>query len=96
MVEVETVRANWSSMQWNPELDIDFFTFIVDAPVGDCSASCYCGLSGQPVSLLAGRLENGHFEAKFGYRVLWRCKVRQVGIFYGGFMGRTNPKSSGW
>lgn len=92
--EIESLREFWTNVQWNPELDIDFVSFIVCTRPGIiCPYVIVVYDNDKPVTLLAGRIENGSFEAKLGYKTIWRRKVRQLGIFYGGLMGRTDPET---
>jgi len=89
--EAERMRSVWSAMQWSPESDIDFVSFIVDIRPEIIRPHVVVVLeASKPVALLAGRLENSHFEIKFGYKVLWRTKIRRIAMFYGGFMGKTD------
>jgi ribosomal protein S18 acetylase RimI-like enzyme len=86
--EVEKLRLFWSSIQREPEADIDFYLFIVNLRpeiIRPCIVVAY--KNGRPVTLLAGRIEDSRFEIKIGYKVLWRCKIRRFINFYGGFMG---------
>src|ERR1035441_9509275 len=90
--EVEKMRPVWSVMQSNPESDIDFVSFIATIRpeiVRPYVVVVYKG--SEPISLLVGRVENSHLEAKIGYTTLWRCRVRRLAIFYGGLMGETSP-----
>ena len=88
---IESLRAFWSTLQGDPESDIDFVSFIVRARPEIIRPYVLLVLeSGMPVALLAARLENSRFEIKFGYKVLWRTKIRRIAVFYGGFMGRTD------
>jgi hypothetical protein len=91
--EVEKMRPVWSVMQSNPESDIDFVSFIATIRpeiVRPYVVVVYKG--SEPISLLVGRVENSHLEAKIGYTTLWRCRVRRLAIFYGGLMGETSPE----
>jgi Acetyltransferase (GNAT) domain len=87
--EVEELRHFWSSVQRDPEGDIDFYLFIVNLRpeiIRPCIVVAY--KNGNPVTLLAGRIEDSRFEIKIGYKVLGRYKVRRFVNFYGGFMGQ--------
>lgn len=91
--EVEQLRGAWHSMQWNPESDIDFVSFIVKVrPEIIRPHVIVVYRNGQPVTLLAARLEQGHLDIKIGYKVICRIKIRQIGTFYGGFMGQTTSE----
>jgi len=88
---IESLRPFWVALKSDPESDIDFVSFIVGIRPEIIRPHVLVVLeAGKPVALLAGRLENSHFEIKFGYKVLWRTKIRRITIFYGGFMGRTD------
>jgi len=89
--EIESVRTVWCAMQWCPEADIDFVSFIVNTRTNILHPYVVVvSKEGKPVSLFAARIENGHLPIKIGYKTLFRPKVRQLVIFYGGFMGDTS------
>jgi CelD/BcsL family acetyltransferase involved in cellulose biosynthesis len=91
--EVQAIRDFWSTVQVSPESDIDFFQFIVTTrPEIRCPYVLMVLQGGQPVALVAGRIEEGNLEFKVGYKVIWRPKVRRLAIFYEGFMGQTTPE----
>lgn len=93
LAEVEQVRDIWTGMQWSPESDIDFFSFIVKSrPEILHPLVLVVWENDRPVALVAGRIEKGHFDIKAGYKVIWRTEIRRLAIFYGGFMGRTTPE----
>jgi CelD/BcsL family acetyltransferase involved in cellulose biosynthesis len=86
--EVEQIRESWSALQWNPESDIDFYSFIVNVrPEVVRPLVISVSQGGETLSLLAGRVEDGHLEIKVGYKVIWRANVRRIVVFYGGFLG---------
>ena len=85
---MEEVRDAWLTMQRSPESDIDFVSFIVGIrPEILRPHVIVVYREGKPVALVAGRIEQGNFEIKIGYKVLWRVKVRRLAVFYGGLMG---------
>jgi hypothetical protein len=95
LADVERHRDTWLALQWHPNADIDFFSLIVRSRPEVVSPYVLVILKdNKPVALLAGRLEEGHFEIKVGYQVLWRPKVRKLTIIHGGFMGQANASVS--
>ncbi len=91
--EFESVRDAWSALQWCPEADIDFISFIASVrPEIDHPVVIVVRNQGQVVTLLAGRVEDGDLPIRFGYKTLWRFGVRRLTIFYGGFMGQSTPE----
>jgi len=91
--EVEQIRCLWSTMQWHPNGDIDFYSLIVKSrPEVVTPYVLLLSQNGEPVSLIAGRVENSHLEIKIGYKVLWRPKVRRLEVLYGGFMGKASDE----
>lgn len=90
---MEQMRNAWSRMQRHPEADLDFCSFIGKIrPEIIRPHVIVVFKDGEPVSLLAGRLEHGHFDFKIGYKIMWRAKVRRIVIYYDGFMGDTGPE----
>jgi CelD/BcsL family acetyltransferase involved in cellulose biosynthesis len=93
--EVEHIRNVWSAMQWCPESDIDFYSFIVKVrPEIVRPHVLVVYRHGQPVAIFAGRVENSLLEIKIGYKVIWRAKVRRIINPYGGFMGESSREVS--
>jgi hypothetical protein len=93
--EIERIRPAWGAMQWCPEADVDYYSFIVNVrPEVVRPLVILVSQGDKPLSLLAGRVEDGHLEIKIGYKLLWRAEVRRVVIPYGGFMGQTAAEVS--
>lgn len=91
--EMEELRDFWSAAQWFPESDLEFVKFIIKSrPEILHPYVLVLSRENQPVALLVGRLESGQFQVKVGYKVIWRTKVRRLAIFYGGFIGQSDPE----
>jgi len=91
LADVEALRSTWSGMQSHPNADIDFFSLIVRTRPEIVRPHVIVVFEeGRPITIVAGRLEENQLEIKIGYKTIWRPKVRQLTIVYGGCMGETS------
>lgn len=93
--EIQGIRGAWSAMQWHPNADIDFYSLIVSVRSEVIRPYVMVVLrNGEPISIVAGRLEENYLAIKIGYKVVWRPKVRRITLLYGGCMGPGSEESS--
>jgi len=86
--ELDEMRQLWRSSCVNPNCDIDYFLTVVDSRsnIVRPHVTVVSGGDGSKAIVVA-RLEDAILETKFGYRVLFRSRVRQLTVVYGGLMG---------
>lgn len=88
------IRSSWSSLQWHPNADIDFYTDIVRAWIGQCRPHILTiGINDSPEALLVGRVETVSIDCRLGYKTLFRVKARQLTFIYGGTLGQFTSKN---
>ncbi len=92
---VEHLRSAWTSAQWHPNSDIDFYMGVVRSWQERCTpyvlALCR---NNEPEALLVGRAEDARIECRVGYKALCHIKARQLTFIYGGQLGRLSPENS--
>jgi len=89
--EVEGVRSIWTAWRKNPEADIDYFLLMLRLrPEIVRPHVLVVYEKGEPVTIVAGRIEDSPLEITSGNRLFWRSKVRRLALFHAGFMGRTD------
>jgi len=93
--EVEEFRRFWEEMQWHPNADIDFYLTIVSLREEILRPHVIVlSINEVPKTIVVGRIEEQRFEMKFGYKTLFKPKVRLLRIIYGGFLGDVSYANS--
>lgn len=93
--DLRELRNSWSSLQWHPNTDIDFYTDVVRAWAGQCKPHILAILKNNcPEVLLVGRSETVWIDCRLGYKTLFRVKARQLTFIYGGTLGQFTSKNS--
>jgi hypothetical protein len=86
--ELVAIRAYWEREQWHPAADYAFYTHILKSRAESLSPYVLqVSQRGEPVALLAARLEDATLPLRFGYARLGAIRVRRLVIIGGGFMG---------
>jgi len=92
--EVEALRPLWTSMQWHPNSDIDFYLDVLRSrPEFLRPHVMVVHRGGRPEAMLLGRVEDRVLDLRIGYGSLVKPKVRLLAFGYGGVLG--NPSAEG-
>jgi len=96
--ELEPLRSFWSSLNCHPDVDIDFFSFLVRTELGvEKPFVLILGQSSKPEAILVGRLQQSTVNFKIGYLNLFKRRVRQI-TFYAdgahGYLGASSPQAA--
>lgn len=93
--EVEAIRDIWTSWQWNPNADIDFYLQVLRSrPEILRPHVLVLYRDGSPVAMLVGRLVLDQVEARLGYARLFRTRTRTLTFIYGGQAGDLSRENS--
>jgi hypothetical protein len=86
--DIELLRTAWESMQWHPNADIDFFITINQCRVEILSPHILVLRQDENVkAMLIGRIEEVTLEFHFGYKTIFKEKLRQLNLIHGGNLG---------
>lgn len=86
--EIEEIRYFWETHQYYPDADIDFYVAFCRANKSNVTPHIIVLMKhGIPDAMLIGRIDNADFHFRFGYKILFSTKVRQLNILYGGLIG---------
>lgn len=92
--QVDKLRDSWEKMQWHPNADIDFYSTLVRAR---CSINSphvmLLSHNGLAKTMFVGRIEDTYLDCKFGYKTIFRPKVKALLISYGGILGDASTES---
>jgi Acetyltransferase (GNAT) domain len=92
---IASVRGLWDQWVNHPNAHFDFFSVVAasrPSVVDPVAMVLYRG--GKPVALAAGRLEKNVLPVSFGYLKLFRSRLLQYTIVYGGMMGEWEDRGS--
>jgi hypothetical protein len=92
--QVENLRDSWKKMQWHPNADIDFYSTLIT--VRESIVSPYVILLSHnhlAKTIFVGRIEDIYLDCKFGYKTIFRPKVKAINISYGGILGDASLKN---
>lgn len=93
--EVENLRDVWTSWQWEPNSDIDFYLQVLSArPEILRPHVLVLYRDGSPVAMLVGRLVQGQVESRLGYARLFRTAARTLTFIQGGRAGDLSRENS--
>jgi hypothetical protein len=93
--EVEAIRDIWTSWQWNPNADIDFYLQVLRSrPEILRPHVLVLYRDGLPVAMLVGRLVLGQVEARLGYARLFKTRARTLIFIQGGQAGDMSAENS--
>lgn len=89
--EVLALRSDWESLcVEHPHADLDFYLTVIDErPEAIRPHSVIAYEDEKPVGLLAARLEEISLDTRFGYRIVYRPKVRALTFVAGGSVARS-------
>lgn len=91
---VEHLRGSWSSWQWHPNTDIDFYMGVVRSWQERCRPHVLALYrNNEPEAMLVGRAEDTRIECKIGYKAICHIKARQLTFIYGGQLGDLSPEN---
>jgi hypothetical protein len=94
--EVEAIRDVWTSWQWNPNADIDFYLQVLRLrPEIVRPHVLVLYRDNAPIAMLVGRLVMGKVEARLGYASLFRAQARTLTFIQGGQAGDMSAENSG-
>lgn len=88
VAEVEALRETWAAFRWHPNSDIDHYLAVVGSKrevVRPHVITLWHKRTA--VSMLVGRIEQGPFELKLGYRRLQGPRLRLLRLVYAGHLG---------
>jgi hypothetical protein len=87
--ELESIRAAWETFAWpRVDADLDFLAALVDvAPESERPHVEVIERDGAPVAMVVGRIENARLDVSFGYRAVYRPRVRMLTVAHGGLAG---------
>ena len=89
--EVEEIRDIWKKIQIGPAADIDYYLTVVNSRKQVVRPHVIILSHDKYIeSMLVGRIEDMRLEFKFGYKTLFRPKVRSLTIVEGGILGNTS------
>jgi hypothetical protein len=88
---VRAVAREWQALDPHPNADPEFFLTIAKSRPSILSPYVFAQMRGDVLeALLVARLEVIDYECRFGYRTVWKPKVRALSVVYGGWL-RTSP-----
>ena len=91
--QLESVRTSWEAWQFHPNSDFDHFRlFCRLSPAVKYPYVVVVEDSGEPVSILAARLERTHLSTSLGYINLIRIPAKVLVVIYQGLLGRVDEK----
>lgn len=83
--EVEQYRNAWKSLQWHPNADIDFYLTINKSRPEIIRPHVFIlKENGCVKAMLVGRIEEVRFDLHFGYKIIFKEKIRQLHLIHGG------------
>lgn len=93
--EIERLRPFWETLNWHPNVQIDFFQ-LVNTATASRVQPCLLLLErqGQPHGLVVGRTATQPFRFRLGYWTASLGQVRQLTILYGGVLGSAGQEGS--
>jgi CelD/BcsL family acetyltransferase involved in cellulose biosynthesis len=93
--ELETVRAYWEGWQNHPNSDFDHFKLVCQLRSEvECPYVTVIEQDGQPVALLAGRLERTHFAPAVGYLKPVRISAKVMTVINQGSLGKLDEETA--
>lgn len=88
MEQVEALRGSWKEIQWHPNADIDFYSTLIAARKSVFSPYVIAlKHNGVLKTIFVGRIENTCLDCKFGYKTIFRPRLKAINISYGGILG---------
>jgi hypothetical protein len=95
MEDMESMRPVWEKLQSHPNADMDYFRTVIEARPEIIRPLVICiKKQSKAAALIAGRIEDIRLECKFGYKTIYRPKVRALSVVYGGIMGDMSDENS--
>jgi CelD/BcsL family acetyltransferase involved in cellulose biosynthesis len=89
--QVEQLRHSWARMQWHPNADIDLFSTLITARKSILRPHVMClSFNGTAKTIFVCRIEETYINCKFGYKTIFKIKVKAINISYGGILGDTS------
>jgi hypothetical protein len=95
---IESIRPIWEEMHAQepyPVVNVDIDRYLSVLKSRDSVLEPYVVLAeedGRAVGLLVGRIEDHPIPMKFGYKVLFRPRLRSLTVIYGGILGQPSPE----
>jgi hypothetical protein len=95
MEEVEGARDAWRAMQNHPNTDYDFYRLIVSSRANVLGPYVLMlSRRDDVVAMLIGRRESVRLECRFGYKVLFRPRMKSITILEGGYFGPDDAEAA--
>lgn len=92
--ELEDIRDNWTSWQYHPNSDIDFYLTVNRLrPQVLRPHVIVLYRDAVPTAMLVGRIEDKHLDLKVGYRSVFRPKARVMNFVHEGFLGDSSDQN---
>ncbi len=93
--ELETLRAYWEKWQFHPNNDFDQFKMICQLRSEvECPCVTVIENNGEPLALLAGRLERTQFAPSIGYLKPVRLSAKVITVIHQGLLGPLDEQSA--
>ena len=98
--EIEAIRPIWEklqSLESCPTVDADIDRYITVMDTKSDSATPYImvlSYNDEPVAVVVGKIEKRQIDIKFGYKNLFRPKLKSLVVTYGGILGQINTGTS--
>ena len=89
LTELESLRSAWAGFDWpRVDADPDFLATLVETTSGEVRPHVsVLERSGAPAAMLVGRIEESRLDVRFGYRSVFRPRVRILTVAHGGLAG---------
>jgi CelD/BcsL family acetyltransferase involved in cellulose biosynthesis len=87
--ELELLRDAWDAFAWpRVDADPDFLAALVESIPGEVRPHvAVLERNGSPAAMLVGRIEETRLDVRFGYRTVFRPRVRLLTVAHGGLAG---------
>jgi len=87
--EMQSLRQAWTEFAWpRVDADLEFLATLIETlPVGTRPHVAVIDRDGEPTAMLVGRIEDTRLAVAFGYRIVFRPRVRILTVAHGGFGG---------
>lgn len=98
--EIEAIRPVWEKLQGLescPTIDTDIDRYIAVMDTKSDSATPYIMVlshDGEPAAMVVGKIEKRQIDIKFGYKNLFKPKLKGFVVSYGGILGQVNSDTA--
>jgi hypothetical protein len=93
--DIEVIRNTWLKLQWHPDGDVDRYVNMLEnrkeilQPYIIVSSEC-----DEIKNIVAGRLESGTWNYKFGYYAFFKSNVKFMAVGYGAIIGDDSEENA--